>query len=263
MTTFIGSDVHFLHAFIENQKGRLYTSVYHDSISQPFLLPYTHSHPRLFHPQWFRAALIRAGQYCSSFEDFEEERLYLELTFLANGYSLDFVEYQLRQFFLRFNSKSHEPMNLNRFTYLSIRHELFRCIDQQRHNPEEEQELHKNYQLIQLHYLFDWGSRCQFNQKFYKLCSEILEQDLHFKEIRSRRTNTDRSHKYADTKDENCPYNAILRKFLTILSNSSKTLQTINSLNQQMLLARGYHLFSSNQVSQAAFIDNQKQLETW
>ncbi|CAF3050590.1 unnamed protein product [Rotaria sp. Silwood2] len=181
MTTFIGSDVHFLHAFIENQNGRLYTRVSHDSISQPFLLPYAHTHPRLFHRQWFRAALIRAGQYCSSFEDFEEERLYLELTFLANGYSLDFVEYHLRQFFSRFNPKPNEPMHLNRFKYLAFHRELFRYVDQQRHDLGEEQELHKNRQLIQLHYLFDWGSRCQFNGKFYQLWSEILEQDSQFK----------------------------------------------------------------------------------
>ncbi|CAF4302516.1 unnamed protein product, partial [Rotaria sordida] len=71
MTTIISSDVHFLHAAIENRKGSLHTHVYHDSTIQPFLLPYDHSHPRLFHRQWFRAALIRAGQYCSSFEDFE------------------------------------------------------------------------------------------------------------------------------------------------------------------------------------------------
>ncbi|CAF4392049.1 unnamed protein product, partial [Rotaria sordida] len=71
MTTFISSDVHFLHAAIENRKGSLHTHVHHDSTIQPFLLPYEHCHPRLFHRQWFRAALIRAGQYCSSFEDFE------------------------------------------------------------------------------------------------------------------------------------------------------------------------------------------------
>ncbi|CAF4354136.1 unnamed protein product, partial [Rotaria sordida] len=33
-------------------------------------LPYTKNHPRLRHRQWFRYALIRSGQYCSSFEDF-------------------------------------------------------------------------------------------------------------------------------------------------------------------------------------------------
>ncbi|CAF1383690.1 unnamed protein product [Rotaria sordida] len=181
MTTFIGSDVHFFDAFIENQNGCLYTRIYRDSIRQPFLLSYTYSHPRLFHRQWFRAALIRAGQYCSSFEDFEEERLYLELTFLANGYSFDFVEYHLRQFFSHFNSKSNKPMNLNRFTYLSFRQELFRYVDQLKHDMEEEQELRKHHRLIQLYYLFDWGSRCQFNEKFHKFWSDILEQDPHFK----------------------------------------------------------------------------------
>ncbi|CAF1290998.1 unnamed protein product [Rotaria sordida] len=49
MTTFISSDVHFLHAAIENRKGSLHTRVHHDSTIQPFLLPYEHSHPRLFH----------------------------------------------------------------------------------------------------------------------------------------------------------------------------------------------------------------------
>ncbi|CAF3881794.1 unnamed protein product [Rotaria sp. Silwood1] len=182
MTTFIGNDVHFLQASIENQNGHLYTRVYHDLICQPFLLPYAHRYPRLFHRQWFRASLLRAGQYCSKFEDFEEERLYLELTFLANGYSLDFVEYHLRQFFSRFNPKPHEPMNLNPYKYLSFRRELFRCVDQQKHVLQEEQELHKNQRLIQLHYLFDWGSRCQFNEKFYECWSEILEKDPHFKQ---------------------------------------------------------------------------------
>ena len=181
ITTFIGSNVHFFEAFIENKNGHLYTRVSHESISQLFLLPYAHGHPRLFHRQWFRAALIRAGQYCNTFEDFEEERLYLELTFLANGYSLDFVEYHLRQFFFRFNPKRNEPLNLNSFTYISFRRELFRCVDQQKHDLEEEQKLRKNYRLIQLYYLFDWGSRCDFNKKFYELWRDIVEKDPRFK----------------------------------------------------------------------------------
>ncbi|CAF1500717.1 unnamed protein product [Rotaria sordida] len=184
MTTFISSDVHFLHTAIENRKGSLHTHVHHDSTIQPFLLPYEHSHPRLFHRQWFRAALIRAGQYCSSFEDFEDERLYIELTFLANGYSLDFIKYHIKRFLTRFNPNEQKPMNLNRSTYLSFRNELFRCIDQQKCDLFEEQQLLKNHQLIQLHYLFDWGSRCQFNKKFYQYWSTILEQDPEFKKYR-------------------------------------------------------------------------------
>ncbi|CAF1290979.1 unnamed protein product [Rotaria sordida] len=75
-------------------------------------------------------------------------------------------------------------MNLNRSTYLSFRNELFRCIDQQKRDLFEEQQLQKNHQLIQLHYLFDWGSRCQFNKKFYQYWSTILEQDPEFKKYR-------------------------------------------------------------------------------
>ncbi|CAF4293609.1 unnamed protein product, partial [Rotaria sordida] len=122
--------------------------------------------------------------YCSSFEDFEDERLYIELTFLANGYSLDFIKYHIKRSLTRFNPNEQKPMNLNRSTYLSFRNELFRCIDQQKRDLFEEQLLQKNHQLIQLHYLFDWGSRCQFNQKFYQYWSTILEQDPEFKKYR-------------------------------------------------------------------------------
>ncbi|CAF1417810.1 unnamed protein product [Rotaria sordida] len=38
MTTFISSDVHFLHAAIENRKASSHTHVHHDSTIQPFLL---------------------------------------------------------------------------------------------------------------------------------------------------------------------------------------------------------------------------------
>ncbi|CAF4360104.1 unnamed protein product, partial [Rotaria sordida] len=101
LTTYIDNRVEFLNAIIKNNRGFLETRVYHNQQQQqqPFLLPYAKNHPRLLHRQWFRYSLIRAGQYCSSFEDFEEERRYIEMTFLTNGYSLDFVEYNLRQFY--------------------------------------------------------------------------------------------------------------------------------------------------------------------
>ena len=91
ITTAIGSNVNFLNAYMENQNGNLYTCVYHNPIiEQPFLLPYIANHLRLGHRQWFHFALIRAGQLWFHYEDFEEERVQIELTFHANGYSLDF-----------------------------------------------------------------------------------------------------------------------------------------------------------------------------
>ncbi|CAF5141972.1 unnamed protein product, partial [Rotaria sp. Silwood1] len=159
------------HAVIENVKGILETRVYHNPNEQPFLLPYAENHPRLRHRQWFRYALIRAGQYCSSFEDFEDERRYIEMTFLTNGYSLDFVEYHLRQFYSIFFRSEYRIKDMNRHTYRTLRRELFCFVDEEKRELKEAQQLQKNHLRIDLHYLFDWGSRCQFNDRFYKLWS--------------------------------------------------------------------------------------------
>ncbi|CAF4142130.1 unnamed protein product, partial [Rotaria sordida] len=55
-------------------------------------------HSKLAHSDWFLSALIRAVCYCSSVEDFNQERIYLELTSLTNGYSLLFVEAHVQYF---------------------------------------------------------------------------------------------------------------------------------------------------------------------
>jgi hypothetical protein len=174
LITSISSGVHFLDAYVQNRNGSLYTSVYHDSTEQRHLLPYAVGHPRLLHRQWFRLTMIRAGQYCSPFEDFEDERLYTELTFLANGYSVEFVNDHLVQFFKRHNPVRQQS-NLNRFIYVSLRRQLFRCLSQQ------QQHSGVDDHCIHLQYLFDWGSRVEFNRKFHELWCHILEKDPTFK----------------------------------------------------------------------------------
>ena len=175
---YIDIKVNFLQLFTENQRDSLYTRCSRDRRqSQRFLLPYTRGHPRIFHRQWFRFALIRAGLYCSSFEDFENERIYLEATLLANGYTLDFVEYHLRQFY----PIQQQQLILNSLTYNTIHRELFRFIEQEKNQIQYELQLNKNHQLIQLYYFSDWRSQCQFNIKFYELWSSIIEQDPKFK----------------------------------------------------------------------------------
>jgi hypothetical protein len=82
--------VDLLGAYIENRKGNLFTCVQHDENKQPFLLPKVTGHARLMHHHWYRFALIHVGHYCMTWEDFEDKRLRLERTFLANDYSLHF-----------------------------------------------------------------------------------------------------------------------------------------------------------------------------
>ena len=181
LRTSIGGSAHFLHCHIENLHGRLQTRAYHDPTQQPFLLPYAAEHPRLTHRQWFRFALTRAGRACATFAEFDEERLRIELTFLANGYSLDFTEYHLRQFFQRFTVSHQRYVRLDDVQYTAMRQQLFRQVHQEKNCREEEQTLTRNRRWVTLHYLFDWGARAQFNAHFYELWCRTINEDPKFK----------------------------------------------------------------------------------
>ncbi|CAM4983261.1 unnamed protein product [Rotaria socialis] len=87
---------------------------------------------------------IHACHYCCSFEDFEDERIYIEAIFLANGHSLNFVEYHWRQFLKRFNFSPIELTDLNRYKYSSLCTELFSRIMAQKREREEEKLLETN-----------------------------------------------------------------------------------------------------------------------
>jgi hypothetical protein len=101
-----GQNFEFLNVQIENQNGTFYSRVYHDPNVQKYTLPYVIGDSKLVHSHWFRSALIRAVRYCTSIHDFNEEYLYLELTCLANGYSLEFIDRPINHFFTHFNGTS-------------------------------------------------------------------------------------------------------------------------------------------------------------
>ena len=173
VTTSSGQQVHFLDCHIENCQGQLYTRVYHNPCAQIFLLPYANDHPRLMHRQWFRFALSRAIQYCSSYDDFQDERLDVELTFLANGYSLDFVEYHFCQFYARFKAPR---ASITRSNYASFRTQVFAQVNQQKYE-REALVTDQSRRFVRLYYQFDWGIRDEFNKQFRQLWLSIVNED--------------------------------------------------------------------------------------
>lgn len=184
MISFIGTDTHFLNCSIENINGRLYTRVYRDTNLQSFILPYFSSHPRLIYRQWYRFMMIRAAQYCDQLEDFQDERRYIEATFLANGYSLDFIEYLWRQFILRFGFSPLQLIYFDNYKYDTFRSEIRRRPSRYQNDSKQqsiEYELMKNEKLFRFYYLYDWGSRSEFQRKFYQLWTTIINEDPLFK----------------------------------------------------------------------------------
>ncbi|CAF2186794.1 unnamed protein product [Rotaria magnacalcarata] len=171
----IASNVPFLNAFVQNQNGNLFSRIYRHPLIQDYSLSYEVGHAKLVHSDWLRSALIRAVCYCSSVKDFNLERIYLELTSLINSYSLRFVETHVQHFFNFFHL---HPMRYSRdqIMYNKFRHNWFNYIKMQHELSDQLQQFDDKGQLIHLNYLYEYGTRYQFNEQFHRIWSEYFNQ---------------------------------------------------------------------------------------
>jgi hypothetical protein len=82
----IGQSVTFLDMRIENNNGILSTSVYHKTAAEPYVVPFKSDHPRHTFSNIVQVALTRAVRYSSTLKLFDDERRYIKLQLLYNGY---------------------------------------------------------------------------------------------------------------------------------------------------------------------------------
>jgi hypothetical protein len=169
----IASRLPYLNAFIDNRQGQLYSRVYHHPVIQDYTLPYVVGHSKLQHSDWLRSALIRAVCYCSLVDDFIQERIYIELTFLVNGYSLLFVECHVQHFFQYFNA-ANMHYSSNQTMYDIFRRQCFDFMEDQHKLSDKLQRVDNNGNLIRIKYLHEYGHRCQFNKGFHRLWSNYF-----------------------------------------------------------------------------------------
>lgn len=184
ITFTIGTRTHFFDVDIENANGQLQTHLYHNPTQQPFLLPYAAEYPRILHRQWFRFRLARVIQYCPSYDDFQEESLRIELSFLTNGYTNEFVQYLSKKFFEHFNPYKYPFVN-DQFNYKSLRQHIFRYYNQKKIDARRQYERERLLTLpgsFSFYYLYDWGNRVEFNQKFHVYWANIVKKDPKFAE---------------------------------------------------------------------------------
>ena len=81
----IGQCVPFLDVLACNDRGVLYTSVYHKPSAEPYVLPFLSDHPRYTFANVIQTALVRAIRYSSTYDLFNIERRAIELMLLYNG----------------------------------------------------------------------------------------------------------------------------------------------------------------------------------
>jgi hypothetical protein len=86
ITVSIGQQVVFLNVSVDNSDGLLITILFHKLAAEPCILPYSSNHSRHMHSNVIVGASFRAIRVCSRYEDFNDERLRMEVILILNGY---------------------------------------------------------------------------------------------------------------------------------------------------------------------------------
>ena len=165
----IGSSVSFLDVDIRNKNGLLSTKVYHKPTAEPYVLPYESDHPRHMHKSLPRAALLRAARFCSDVADFNEERIYIEMSFLLNGHPPLFIARCVQQFFNEFEASTVHT-HLNPDAYQRLHSHLLR-------HRFETDEQHDQQRSVLIHYTFDSGPNLSFPKSFRQLWRRYFVDD--------------------------------------------------------------------------------------
>lgn len=175
LETSMGTRVSFWGAHIELRQTQLFTRVHVNQPNHRFALPYVVGHSKVKHSLWFRSMLLRAVCFCSSVADFQQECIRLELTLLANGYSLPFVNSHLDHFFV--HVKTHRaPHSWDQVKYHSFRSECFDCIEQYHKREDDLKKRDRDGHLLRFHYFYEYGPRCAFNGQFEQVWCEYFKQ---------------------------------------------------------------------------------------
>ncbi|CAF3270828.1 unnamed protein product [Rotaria sp. Silwood2] len=95
----IQSTIDFLDVTVSNDNSQLKTSIFHKPAAEPYILPYTSDHPRHVYHNIPYASLLRAARICSNVEDFDMERVRIDLSLLLNEYPPSFISKHFHRFF--------------------------------------------------------------------------------------------------------------------------------------------------------------------
>jgi hypothetical protein len=174
----INTFVDFLDITITNDYPQLKTSIYHKPAAEPYILPYTSDHPRHIHCNIPYTALLRAARLCSNVDDFNSERIRLDVTLLLNDYPPSFIFNQFNRFFLR-NHAIPVLKQLNVHVYHRLHQTLLhqptrrekllaKMMQDPVKSPSVLQPKIWNHKLMYPRYLFDSGRSIHFPKEFYR-----------------------------------------------------------------------------------------------
>ncbi|CAF3955131.1 unnamed protein product [Rotaria sp. Silwood1] len=176
ITTSVNQSLEYLDVTIENDNGHLRTSIYHKSASEPYILPYESDHPRHLHINIIHTGLVRAARLCSTVEDFDMERLSLEMILLVNGYPPEFIRRHMTSFFIKYDAMNvcteltnelYQQLH-HTLLYKETRREMETKI-QREDNLISKKKKYEHKNEIYLHYTFENGPLLNFKKEYRQI----------------------------------------------------------------------------------------------
>jgi hypothetical protein len=127
----IDNQIHYLDAELTHSRGILQTRVYHNVTIEPYALPFLfRTKFKLSSPdRLLRAALTRASLYCSNVFEFENERLFMDFSFILNDIPLNVIKKTYQNFLHQFEliiDDDHQCMNEEMYQNLRQRLRQYR-----------------------------------------------------------------------------------------------------------------------------------------
>lgn len=153
-------------------------SIYHESVAELYILPYTSEHPYHIRRNISYASLLRAARICSNIDHFNSERIHIDVSLLLNGYPPNFVSTQFDRFFY-LNSATFVLNQLDEHTYHRLHQkllyqqtrrekELTKTMEDPVVSPTVLQPKMWNHKIMHPHYMFNNGQSIDFPNEFNK-----------------------------------------------------------------------------------------------
>ncbi|CAF3316270.1 unnamed protein product [Rotaria sp. Silwood2] len=146
ITSSIGKNINYLDVKISYINSHLRTTINHDQDIEPRGLPYISDHPPRMYSTLIQACLIRAALICSKESDFDNERRDIEVIFIKNGYSIEYIREHINQFFQCFHVFNWRS-DFNENVYDKMRQDIIE-YDQQRQEMKIQQRQKEQNELI-------------------------------------------------------------------------------------------------------------------
>jgi len=165
ITPSIGTSIDFLDVNAVNNQGQLRTSIFRKSVAEPYIVPFSSDHPRHIHRNIIRGALYRGIRVCSDINDFDRERLTIEITLLFNGYPPRFIAHHFKRFFQQHNAISIVEQ-INNDLYMHLHLEL---LHQLTGREKQQQQPIINKRQIRVPFTFETGPILQLRRELHQL----------------------------------------------------------------------------------------------